>query len=176
MLKAVNIRENAKRGTFTITSRPAGFSILFFLAGLVGLGLLPTSEYRGDYLAYGGLLFIVGLSVYYFVMSSQVVVFQAEVQVRVRHGFAVWTIPFDAISGGFTTYQEKVSRQSLAKTHFLDLELRVNLPDHRAHRIRNGTANVFHYGFSYWGPEQESIRAKLHHLLKAQNIPLVARK
>lgn len=176
MFKPVNIHTDPISGTIKISSRPEAYVIVLFLAGLMGLCALPFTEYRNDFIAYISLFFILGLTGYYSVISIQSIIFENKTHISVRKGLAKWTIPFDAIRGGYTTYNEKVSRQSLARTHYLNLELQVNLPDNPKHRIRNGKANLFHYGFSHWGPEQERIRQKIHTILTEKGVPILTLK
>ncbi len=176
MFKPVNIVVDANLGTARISSRPQAFAILLFIASLVGFCALPFTEYRNDYFAYFGLLFVLGLILYYALISMQSTVFEDNTQVRVRKGFKRWNIPYEAVSGGYTAYNQRVSRQSLARTHFLTLELHVNLPENPKQWIRNGKANVFHYGFSQWGREQEEIREKFHAILTEKGIPILTPK
>lgn len=170
MYKPVTIRTDAQEGIVNISSRPAAFAILLFAAGLIGLFSLPFTEYRDDYLAYAGLLFLVGLTAYYAVISSQSTTFANNTRISVRKGFRSWQIPFSKITGGYTSYEATVSRQSLAKTHYLNVELEVDLPDDPARWIRNGKANIFHYGFSQWGAEEEKIRAAFDAILAEKGI------
>lgn len=176
MLKAVNIHTDTRSGAIKISSRPEAYVIVLFLAGLIGLCVLPFTEYRHDFIAYISLVFVLGLTGYYVVISMQSTIFENKTHIRVRKGLAKWTIPFDTVAGGYTTYNKRVSRQSLARTHYLNVELQVNLPDHQRHRIRNGKANVFHYGFSQWGPAEEKIRQKIHAILTEKGIPILPLK
>lgn len=171
MFKPVNIHTDTKSGTIRISSRPAAFAIVLFIACLIGLCSLPFTEYRNDYFAYIGVFFVLGLTGYYSVISMQTILFENKTNIRVRKGFAAWDIPFDTVTGGYTTYHKRISRQSLARTHYLNFELQVNLPDNQSIGIRNGQANIFHYGFSYWGAEQEGIRKKINDILKEKGIP-----
>lgn len=176
MFKAVNIHTDTRSGTIKISSRPEAYAIALFLAGLMGLCALPFTEYRNDFIAYISLVFVLGLTGYYGVISMQSVIFENKTHIRVRKGFISWVIPFEAVTGGYTTYNKRVSRQSLARTHYLNVELQVNLPDHQSHRIRNGKANLFHYGFSQWGPAEEKIRQEIHAIFTENGIPILTLK
>lgn len=176
MIKPVKIDVDTNLGTITISSRPKAFAIILFIASLIGLCSLPFSEYRHDYFAYSGLVFVMGLTLYYAAISIQRTVFENNTAIRVRKGFQRWKIPLEAVSGGYTTFNTRISRQSLARTHFLNIELQVDLPDNQKYWIRNGTANVFHYGFSQWGREQEQIREKFHDILDEKGIPILTPK
>ena len=171
MLRKVSIHENVNSGVIKISSRPEGFVIPLFIASLIGICALPSTEYRDDYFAYVGLLYLLGLVVYYFIMSIQSVTFKKKEVIKVRKGFKSWQFPFEVVSGGFTSYEKRVSRQSFQTTHFLNLELQVDLPDDSSQWIRNGKANVFHYGFSHWGPKQQEIWDKFNRILKDKGIP-----
>ena len=170
MYKSVKIKRDNKSGNITISSKPEVGFIVFFLICFSGLSALPFSEYRNDYFAYFGLLFVLGITVYYFIGSIQKVTFKNETKITVRKGFIAWEIPFDVVSAGFTSYRKSVSKQSLASTHFLSFELQVNLPDNKKYWIRNGKANIFHYGFDQWGKEQERIWADFNEILDKKGI------
>lgn len=174
MYRSVTIQTNAQLGTITISSKPEASTILLCIACLIGLCSLPFTEYHNDYLAYVGLLFVLGLTVYYAIISRQSAIFENKTHIRVRKGLDSWDIPFEAVTGGYTSYNESVSRQSLVKTHYLDFELQVNSPDNHRRWIRNGKANIFHYGFNQWGREQEIIRKKFNAILEEQGIPNLA--
>ncbi len=176
MIKSVNIYEDAKAGVSRVSSRPETFAIALFMASLIGLAILPFTAYQDDLFAYVGIFFLLGLTGYYFVISIQVVTFEQKTQIKVRKGFRAWSIPLDAVTAAYTSYQERTSRQSLQKTHFLNVELQVNLPDKPKHWIRNGNANVFHYGFNHWGAEQEQIRKKFDRIFAEMGIPKLSPK
>ncbi len=176
MFKPVNIHTDTKLGTIKISSRPEAYVIVLFLAALMGICALPFTGYRNDFIAYISLFFVLGLTVFYGVISRQSVIFENQTHISVRKGLAIWIIPLDAVTGGYTTYNERVSRQSLARSHYLNVELQVNLPDHQRHRIRNGKANIFHYGFSQWGLSQEKIRQEIHAILTEKGIPILTLK
>lgn len=171
MFKSVKIHTDNSLGTITISSRPAAYVIILFTACLMGLCSLPFSEYHTDYFAYISVFFVLGLSGYYAVISIQSTIFENKTTISIRKGFHRWTIPFDTITGGYTAYNKTVSRQSLAKTHYLNFELQVNLPNNQKYGIRNGKANIFHYGFNQWGEEQEKIREKFNDILEEKGIP-----
>jgi hypothetical protein len=154
-----------------ISGKPEVFSAIFFIAFVIGLCSLPFTEYRNDYIAYICMLFPMGLAAYYFIISMQVVQFENKTKIRVRKGFKSWSIPFESVTGGYTSYKKVISRSSLIGTHYLSFELNVDLPDNKDHWIRNGTANIFHYGFSQWGKEQEKIWAKFNDILDEKDIP-----
>lgn len=176
MFKSVKIKEKPETGIIRISSRPELFAFVLFLASLMGICFLPSTAYRDDYFAYGGLLFLLGLTLYYFIISIQQVTFENKTRVKIRKGWKSWIIPFSAIQGGYTTYRKKTSRQSLQSTHFLNLILKVDLPDDPSHWIRNGKANIFHYGFNQWGVKQEEIWNKLNRILEEKGIPVLTSK
>jgi hypothetical protein len=147
------------------------FSVVFFVAFVIGLCSLPFTEYRNDFIAYVCILIPMGLAAYYFVISMQSVQFENKTHIRVRKGFSSWNIPFESVTGGYTSYKAVISRASLITTHYIDFELKVNLPDDKKLWIRNGTANVFHYGFSQWGKDEEKIWAKFNDILDEKGIP-----
>lgn len=176
MLRKVSIHEDVSSGIIKISSRPEGFAILLFMAALIGVCALPFSKYRDDYFAYVGLLYLLGLVVYYWIISIQSTTFEKKEVIKVRKGFKSWQIPFGVVKGGYTSYEKKVSRQSLQATHFLNFELQVDLPDNSEQWIRNGKANVFHYGFSQWGPKQQEIWNRFNRILKEKGIPNLSEK
>lgn len=167
----VRIDTDIHRDRVKVSTKPEVWGIVFFVACLIGLVSLPFSAYRHDYMAYAGLCFMLVLSAGYFVTSIEGFVFENKTNIRVRKGFNRWNIPFEAVTGGYTSYNAQTSRQSLQKTHFLSLELKVDLPDNKKHWIRNGAANIFHYGFSRWGTEQEKIWEQLNRILDDNGIP-----
>ncbi len=171
MFKSIKIKEDADSGNVKISSRPQSYAFILSLAIIVGLSVLPFTEYRNDYLAYIALVFVFGLTIKYFMQSTQSVTFENKTHVKVRKGFITWVISFDSVSGGYTSYKKKFSRQSSTSIHFLSFELRVDLPDNSKHWIRNGKANIFHYGFDQWGKEQEKIWAKFNEILDKNGIP-----
>jgi hypothetical protein len=122
-------------------------------------------------MAYVGVFFMLALSLGYFVTSMEGFAFENRTNIKVRKGFDRWNIPFEMVTGGYTSYNERTSRQSLQKTHFISLELKVDLPDNRKHWIRNGNANIFHYGFSRWGAEQEKIWEQFNFIIDEKGIP-----
>lgn len=170
MYKSIKIHQTNNSEIIKISSKPQPYFILFFLVCLIGLSALPFSEYRYDYFAYLGLLFVLGITIYYFIGSVQSITFENKANIKVRKGFDSWTIPYEVVTGGFTSYKKSVSNQSLASTHFLSFELEVNLPDNKKHWIRNGKANIFHYGFDQWGKEQEKIWEKFNEILGVKEI------
>jgi hypothetical protein len=170
-VKSVKVHTDNNLDTITISSKPEAFSIIFFIAFLIGLCSLPFTEYRNDYIAYISMLFPIGLAAYYFVISIQSIKFENKTTIRIRKGFDSWNIPFKSVTGGYTSYKKVISQSSLQITHYLNFELKVNLPDNKKHWIRNGTANIFHYGFSQWGKEQEKIWEKFNDILNEKDIP-----
>lgn len=176
MFRKVTIHEDTNSGVISISSRPEGFAVLLFIAALIGIFALALSEDKNDYFAYAGLLFLLGLVGYYFVISIQSVTFEKRDVIKVRKGFKSWQFPFESVSGGYTSYEKRVSRQSLQATHFLSFELQIDLPDQPGHWIRNGKANVFHYGFSQWGPKQQEIWDKFNRILNDKDIPNLTAK
>jgi hypothetical protein len=171
LYKSIKIHTDIKSDTIKIYSKPEVFSVIFFAAFVVGLCSLPFTEYRNDYIAYVCMLFPMGLAAYYFVISTQGIQFKNKTNIRVRKGFSRWDIPFESVTGGYTSYKAVISRSSLIKTHYLSFELKVNLSDNKKHWIRNGAANIFHYGFSQWGKEQEKIWAQFNNILDEKGIP-----
>lgn len=171
MFKSIKIHTDINSDTIKIHSKPEVFSVVFFMVFVVGLGLLPFTEYRSNYVVYICMLFPMGLAAYYFVMSMQGVRFKNKTEVRVRKGFDSWNIPFESITGGYVLCKEVVSRSSLVTTYYLNFELKVDLPDNKKRWIRNGAANIFHYGFSQWGKEQEKIWEKFNDILEEKDIP-----
>lgn len=169
--KSIKIHTDIKSNTIKISSKPELFSVIFFAAFVIGLCSLPFTEYRNDYIAYACMLFPMGLAAYYFVISTQSVQFENKTHIRVRKGFKSWTIPFESVTGGYTSYKKVISRSSLIGTHYLSFELKVDLPDNQEYWIRNGTANIFYYGFSQWGKEQEKIWKKVNDILDEKDIP-----
>jgi uncharacterized protein YpuA (DUF1002 family) len=88
----------------------------------------------------------------------------------VRKGFRKWQIPFDSIVGGYVAYKKRTRAQSPDVTHFVDIELKVTLPDNKKNWIRNGYANIFNYGFDRWGDEQQKIWDELNRVLEKNDI------
>lgn len=176
MFRKVSINENINSGVIRISSRPEGYAILLFMAALIGVCALPLSKYRDDYFAYVGLLYLLGLVAYYFIISIQSVTFVKKDTIVVRKGFRSWQFPFEAVSGGYTSYEKRVSRQSLQATHFFNFELQVDLPENSKQWIRNGKANVFHYGFSQWGSKQQELWNKCNDILNDKGIPNLSSK
>ncbi|MFH7242678.1 MAG: hypothetical protein ACHWZW_07485 [Spirulina sp.] len=168
--KSVTVHRNPNLDIIKISSQPEAFSIVFFIALLIGIVSLPFTEYRNNYMAYIGLLYPIGLVVGYFILSTQDAKFENKTKVSIRKGFDTWSIPFETVTGGYASCRVKTSQASLIKTYYLDFELRVNLPDNKKYSIRNGTANIFHYGFSQWGKEQEKIWAKFNEILDEKGI------
>jgi len=169
--QSVKIHTDIKSDTIKIYSQPEMFSVIFFVAFVVGFCSLPFTEYRNDYIAYACMLFPLGLTTYYFVMSRQSIQLKNKTHIKVGKGFSSWNIPFESVTGGYTSYKAVISRSSLARTHYLSFEVKVNLPDNKKHWIRNGTANIFHYGFGQWGKEQEKIWWKFNEILDEKGIP-----
>lgn len=169
--KSIKVHTDIKSDTIKISSKPEVFSFIFFLAFVIGIFSLPFTEYRNDYIAYICMFFPMGLAAYYFAMSTQSVKFENKTYIRVRKGFKSWTIPFESVTGGYTSYRKVISRSSLIGTHYLSFELKVALPDNQEHWIRNGTANIFHYGFSHWGKEAEKVWAEFNNILDEKDIP-----
>jgi len=169
--KPIVIRRDTKRDIIRISSRPEGFYFIFFTACLIGLCSLPFSSYRHDYFAYIGLLFVLGLTLVYFVGNVQGIVFENKTRVRVRKGFQSWTIPFDVVTGGFTSYEKYVSRSSLETTHYLKFELNVDLPKNPKQWIRNGSANLLFFGFDHWGTHQRELWDQFNAILDEKGIP-----
>jgi len=167
--KPVKIQKD--RNTIKISSKPSLYYIVFCIAGLIGLLSLPNSEYRHDYFAYIGLIFVIVLTAYYFVTCLQVTVFENKTNISVKKGFKKWNIPFEVVTGGYTSYKKYVSRASLERTHYLIFELKVNLPDNPKQWIRNGHANIFRYGFNEWGDEQNKIWDDFNTILNEKGIP-----
>jgi len=167
--KSVKIQKD--KNTIKISSKPSFYYIVFFIAGLIGLFSLPHSEYRHDYFAYMGLIFVLVLTSYYFVTCLQETVFENKTNITVKKGFKKWNIPFEVVSGGYTSYKKFTSQASLERTHYLNFELKVNLPNNSNHWIRNGHANVFRYGFNEWGDEQNKIWDELNAILNEKGIP-----
>lgn len=171
MLRAVKIHTDSELDVIQIYSRPEWFSVVFFIAFLIGLCSLPFTEYRNNYIVYICMLYPMGLAINYFVISLQAITFENQTKIQVRKGFDSWDIPFEAITGGYTSYEKVITQANLTKTYYLDFELKVNLPDNKKHCIRNGTANIFHYGFSQWGQEQQKIWVKFNDILDEKGIP-----
>lgn len=169
--KSIKIHTDIKSDTIKISSKPEVFSVIFFAAFVIGLCSLPFTEYRNDYVAYVCMLFPIGLAAYYFVISTQSVQFENKTYIKVRKGFESWTIPFESVTGGYTSYKKAISRSSLIGTHYLSFELKAALPDNKEHWIRNGTANIFHYGFSQWGKGQEKVWKNFNDILDEKDIP-----
>ena len=169
--KSIKIHTDIKSDTIRIYSKPEAFSVIFFVAFTIGLCSLPFTEYRDDYVAYASILFPMGLAAYYFIISTQGVQFKNKTNIRVRKGFGSWNIPFESVTGGYTSYESVISRSSLIRTHYLSFELKVNLSDQKKYWIRNDTANIFHYGFSQWGKDEEKIWAKFNDILNEKDIP-----
>lgn len=169
--KSVKVRMDANSDMIRISSSPEMFSIVFFVALLVGLFALPFTEYRNNYFVYICILYPMGLAAKYYTISIQDVRFENKSRIRIRKGLNTWSIPFESVTGGYTTYKKVVTQANLTRTYYLDFELKVNLPDNKKHYIRNGTANIFHYGFSQWGREQEKIWAKFNDILDGKDIP-----
>ena len=176
MYKSVQILVNTKKDTVEISSKPDAYFIFFFAVCLIGLFSLPFSEYRKEYFAYIGMLYLLVLTIFYFVKSIQKIIFENQTNIRVRKGFNSWNIPFESVTGGHTSYNKKISRASLESTHFLTFELKVNLADNPKFWIKNGKANIFYYGFRHWGDEQEKIRDKFNDILNEKGIPNLTQK
>ncbi len=176
LFKSVYIHTDANLGTIKISSKPDAYFIVFLIACLFGLCALPFTEYSNDYFAYISLIYVLVLTAYFCVVYTQVIIFEDKANIRVRKGFSRWNIPFEAVTAGYTTYEKRVSQASRERTHYLNFELKVNLPDNQKHSIRNGTANIFHYGFRYWGKEQDKIWDKFNDILKQKGIANLAQK
>ncbi|UZR97702.1 hypothetical protein [Chondrinema litorale] len=171
MYKLVKIHKDNNLDTIKISSRPQAGFVLLLLACLAGLCTIPFTDYRNDFFSYVGVFFVFGGTLYYLVTNFQVTTFENKTNIKVRKGFSTWQIPFDCVSGGYTNYYKKVTRQSGNTTHFLDLELHVSLPENKNQWIRNGKANVFNYAFSNWGYEQQNTWEKLNEILDEKGIP-----
>lgn len=169
--KSVKVHADPASDVIRISSKPEFFAIVFFLAFAIGLCSLPFTKYRNDYIAYLCMLYPLGLTAKYFSVSIQEIRFENRTSIRVRQGFDRWVIPFESVTGGYISYEKAISRASLTATHYLNFELQVNLPDNKKHCIRNGTANIFHYGFSQWGREQERIWREFNRILDEKGIP-----
>lgn len=169
-IKPVAIRADPRSDTIKISSRPEIFALILGAAGFTGLCVLPFTEYRNDYFAYIGMLFIITLTGYYVFNSIQVISFENRTNIHVRQGILAWNIPFESVTGGYTSYNVFTSGKSHDKTHFLSFRLKVDLPDNKRRSIRNGTATVFHYGFSQWGAEQEKLWQQFNDILDDKGI------
>lgn len=169
--KLVKVDTDANLDIIKISSKPEVFSIVFLVAFLIGLCSLPFTEYRHNYFVYICMLYPIGLATNYFVIGIQDIRFENQTKISVRKGFDSWSIPFESVTGGYTSWEQVISKTSLTRTYYLSLKLKVNLPDNKKHRIRNGTANIFHYGFSQWGKEQEKIWRQFNNILNEKGIP-----
>jgi hypothetical protein len=173
LVNPVKFKTDHSNNSVMIYTRPQAYFVVVFLACLIGLCYLPFSEFKNDYFAYVGLLFVITLFTYYFITNNQSVCFEKNLLVKVRKGFSHWIIPVTAIKGGYTSYHKASSQQTRENTHFIDFELKVNLPDNHKHWIRNGTANIFSYGFHTWGSEQIKIWDKFNQILRDNKIPVL---
>ena len=169
----VKFKTNHTKNSVTIYTRPEAYFVVVFLTCVMGLCCLPFSDFKNDYFAYIGLIFALVLFIYYFVTNNQSVCFQKNQRIKVRKGITHWSIPVTVVEGGYTSYRMLSSQQTRENTHFLDLELKVNLPDSHKHRISNGIAHIFSYGFHHWGSEQDKVWDKLNQILRDNNIPVL---
>jgi len=176
MYKSVEIHTDTNKDTIEISSKPDAYFIFFFAVCLIGICSLPFTKYHKDYYAYIGVLYMLVLTIFYFVKSLQKVIFENTSNIKIRKGFDTWNIPFESVTGGYTSYYKKTSRASLERTHFLTFELKTNLTDNPKHFINNGKASIFNYGFRHWGEEQEKIRDKFNDILNEKGIPNLTQK
>lgn len=172
--KSVTIKFDPSNGTTRIASKPETFFLIFFFVLLTGLICLPFSSYKNDFFAYAGLLFVFGLTICTFLSSIQIILFDKSC-IRVRKGFKSWYIPLNLVKGGYTVYKKSTSRASLESTHFLNVELKVDLPNDKNKWIRNGSANIFHYGFNTWGSDQNQLWDKFQDIFEANGIPILTK-
>jgi len=172
LVSPVKIKTNQTDKSVTIYVRPDAYFTAIFMACLIGLGYLPFSDFKFDYYAYVGLTFVIFLMIYYFISCNQSVCFVKNSCLSVRKGFRRWRIPLSAIKSGYTAYRKVTSQPTRLNTHFIDIELKVNLPDNPKHWIRNGHANIFSYGFHYWGAAQNTLWDQINQILNDNNIPV----
>ncbi len=173
LVSPVKFKTNQANDSVTIYTKPEAYFVVVFLACVIGLCCLPFSSFKNDYFAYLGLIFVLVLLTYYFVTNNQSVCFQKNQHIKVRKGITHWSIPVTVIEGGYTSYRMLSSQQTRENTHFLEFELKVNLPDCHKHRISNGIANIFTYGFHHWGSEQNKLWEKFNQILRDNSIPVL---
>ncbi|MBT34293.1 MAG: hypothetical protein CMO01_31900 [Thalassobius sp.] len=171
MYKLIKIHADTKLDTINISSRPQASFVLLLLACFAGLCTIPFTDFRNDIFSYVGVFFVFGGTLYYLVTNFQIVTFENKTNIKVRKGFSTWNIPFESVTGGYTTYYQRKNQKSLETTHFLNFELQVNLPENKYNWVKNGTTNIFHYAFSHWGHDQEDIWKKLNNILDEKGIP-----
>ena len=103
MYKSVEIHTDTNTDTIVISSKPEVYFIFFFTACLIGICSLPFSAFSKDYFAYIGVLYILVLTIFYFIKSIQKIIFENKTNIRIRKGFDSWNIPFESVTGGYTS-------------------------------------------------------------------------